>query len=383
MSRSPVVRALLLAALACALITPSPAPASAAPGVRWLCRPGLKADPCTPGLETTRISAAGDVLDTFTPPATAAPRVDCFYVYPTVSNQPRPQATLRVDPELRSIARFQAARYGSECRIFAPLYRQVTIEGVLNPKKVTARMRAQGYADVRRAFLDYLARDNRGRGIVFLGHSQGSAVLRRLLAEEVDRKAAVRRRLVSAVLLGGNVVVKKGQDAGGDFRNIRACRTARQLRCVVAFSTFNAPPPPGAIFGRPRPILGYGPKRTAGLEVLCTNPAALGGGSAPLDAIYPSVPFAPGTAIGLLTAQIGMPVPQVATPWLEADGAYTATCSSEGGANVLRITPSVEGLPALKALPAATWGLHLVDANIALGNLVTLVHGQAEAYTSA
>jgi Protein of unknown function (DUF3089) len=383
MSRMPLVAALLLAALTCAPAPASAAAASSGAGVKWLCRPGLKPDPCTPGFETTRISATGDVLGTFMPAAATAPKVDCFYVYPTVSNQPRPQATLRVDPELRSVARFQAARYGSECRIFAPLYRQVTLYGLLNPKKVTARMRAQGYADVRRAFLDYLARDNRGRGIVFIGHSQGTAVLRRLLAEEVDGKAAVRRRLVSALLLGGNVLVKKGQDTGGDFHNIKACRTARQLRCVVAFSTFNAAPPAGALFGRPRRILGYGPKRLAGDEVLCTNPAALGGGSAPLDAIYPSVPFAPGTAIGVLTTQVGMPVPEVSTPWLEADGAYTATCSSEGGANVLRITPSVEGLPPLKALPAATWGLHLVDANIALGNLVNLVHGQAEAYTAA
>ena len=29
-----------------------------------------------------------------------------------------------------------------------------------------------------------------------------------------------------------------------------------------------------------------------------------------------------------------------------------------------------------------TWGLHLVDVNIALGNLVRLVADEAEAYTS-
>lgn len=40
-------------------------------------------------------------------------------------------------------------------------------------------------------------------------------VLRRLLREEVDPNATVRNKLVSALLLGGNVTVRKGSDVGG------------------------------------------------------------------------------------------------------------------------------------------------------------------------
>ena len=83
--------------------------------------------------------------------------------------------------------------------------------------------------------------------------------------------------------------MKHGRAAGGDFQNIRACRSRDQLHCVVAFSTFNAPVPSNAVFGR---------TTAPGLEVLCTNPAALGGGSAKLETIYPTKPFAPGTMIG-------------------------------------------------------------------------------------
>jgi hypothetical protein len=217
--------------------------------------------------------------------------------------------------------------------------------------------------------------------VVFIGHSQGTFVLRQLIAQEVDKKAAVRRRLVSAILLGGNVLVKKGSDKGGDFQNIKACRSASQLRCVVAFSTFNATPPKDAVFG----VAGKGRSVVGGLdakgtEVLCTNPAALGGGSAPLTSIFPSEPFAPGTAIGVETTMVGMPQPKVSTPWIESQ-AYSAKCSSAGGAHVLRIT-GAPGAPVLKALPDATWGLHLVDANIALGDLVTLVTKQASQYTA-
>ena len=59
---------------------------------------------------------------------------------------------------------------------------------------------------------------------MIIGHSQGTFVLRRLIAREIDGKA-VSRRLVSAILLGGNVLVRRGSNVGGDFRRIPACRS--------------------------------------------------------------------------------------------------------------------------------------------------------------
>ena len=50
-----------------------------------------------------------------------------------------------------------------------------------------------------------------------------------------------------------------------------------------------------------------------------------------------------------------------------------------GGADVLRITP-VGGAPVLHPSPLATWGLHLVDVNIVLGNLVADVAAESAAY---
>ena len=82
--------------------------------------------------------------------------------------------------------------------------------------------------------------------MVLVGHSQGTFVLRQLIREEIDPRRAMRRKLVSALLLGGNVLVKKGSDRGGDFEQVRACRAPRQLGCVIAFSGFNAPVPANA-----------------------------------------------------------------------------------------------------------------------------------------
>lgn len=374
-------RLLTCALTAAAAAMASATAASGASATVWLCKPGLKHDPCTPGLSTTTASASGQTLATVRAAATKDPKIDCFYVYPTVSDQPRPQATLKIDPVERSIALYQAARYSSECRVFAPMYRQITLYGLLNPTKVTAKMRAAAYDDVRRAWRDYLEHDNKGRGVVFISHSQGTFELRRLLAEEVDRKPAVRKRLVSAILLGGNVVVRRGSDAGGDFQHIPACRATTQLGCVIAFSTFNDTPPAGTLFGRPSRAFGVGPRNLADLEVLCTNPAALGGGAAALRTIEPAAPFARGT-IAALTSGLGIPKFTTSSTWVETDGAYSGQCSDEGGSDVLRIGGAVPEAPVLKPMPGATWGLHLVDANIALGDLIDLVHQQAAAFAA-
>src|SRR3954452_24927635 len=329
----------LAAALCAASVLLLGAGAAGAPAATtWLCRPGLAHNPCAPGLTATQIAPDGAVGGTVTATKAKNPKIDCFYVYPTVSDQPGIQASTKVDPEERSIALYQAARYASECRIYAPMYRQITLRGLLQPDKVTTKMRTTSYNDVRDAWREYLKQDNKGRGVVFVSHSQGTFVLRQLLAKEVDAQPAVRKRVVSAILLGGNVLVKKGKGVGGDFQHLKACRSANQLRCVVAFSTFNDVPPKGALFG----VAGTGrsvvPKEDAtGTEVLCTNPAALAGGSAPLTSLYPSAPFAPGTTIGALTTQVGLPTPMISTPWIEAQ-AFTGQCSGEGGANVLRIT---------------------------------------------
>ena len=366
------LRPVLLAAL---IVTAVAAPAARAstPATIWLCRPGLPANPCTPSQTTTRYTPAGARVGVEALEPARRPKVDCFYVYPTVSGQRRATATRAIDPEERSIALYQAARYSRVCRVFAPMYRQYTLQALSQPPPGTPStfVNPAGYADPVQAWRTYLRRYNRGRGVVLIGHSQGTFVLRQFIAREIDREPAVRRKLVSAILLGGNVLVRKGADVGGDFEHVPACRSARELGCVVAFSTFDTPVPPDAIFGR---------ATKPGLAVLCTNPAALSGGSGLLDPVYPTQPFASGTAIGAGLGLLGVPVPPATTPWIEVPGSFRAHCTA-GDAHVLEITPRA-GAPTLRPVPDARWGLHLTDANIALGNLVALVGEQARAFVA-
>ncbi len=346
----------------------------------WLCRPGQHPDPCTPGLSTTVYSPTLKQLRVEQPTPVAHPAIDCFYVYPTVSDQKTGNANLHVDPVERSIALYQAARYSQYCRVFAPMYRQVTLAGIGTGKPTTTPNPVVGYTDVQNAFETYLKADNQGRGFVLIGHSQGSFVLRQLIAKEVDPKPAVRRLLVSAILMGGNVLVKKGKEIGGDFKHIPGCTKATQLGCVIAFSTFDQPVPTASLFGRPTAI--QGTSAPSGDAVLCTNPAALGGGSGLLDPISPSQPFDPASTLAAGLALVGLTQPRPPTVWSSEPGSYRARCSTANNANVLEII-AVGGAQTPKPSPTPAWGLHLLDANIALGNLISIVKSQAAAFVAS
>ncbi len=368
------MRKTLAAALATAIATCGLAATAgpAAADVVWLCKPGKKNNPCATSLSTTRVSPGGEVVGRERPKRVRRPKVDCFYVYPTVSDDRAPQADKSIDPELRSIALYQAARYGQHCRIFAPVYRQITLSGLVEPQTVPQGAREIAYGDVREAWRTYLRKHNKGRGVILIGHSQGTFMLRPLIAQEIDPKPRVRRRLVAGHLLGGSVLVPRGRDVGGDFQRVRACRSSRQIRCVVAYSIYGPELPANPRFGK---------TDQPGLEVLCTNPASLRrGGSGRLDGILPSKPFAPNTTMGGLTQGVGYSVPKVSTAWISAPDAYSAQCVSANGANVLRTAP-LNGAPTLRALPDETWGLHLADANLPMGNLIRLAKAQIRAYS--
>ena len=310
------------------------------------------------------------------------PKIDCFYVYPTVSEDPGTNSDLSIDPEHIAIARYQAARFSQRCRVFAPMYRQATLASIAaGSNEARAEALRTAYEDIRAAWRDYLANHNDGRGVVLIGHSQGTMMLRQLVRQEIDPRRSARKRLVSALLLGANVTVADGQVAGGDFKRVPACERPGQFGCVVAYSSFNETPPENSRFGRPvenAASIAFGLPSGAGYEVLCTNPAALGGGSAPLSTYLRTEPY-PGILGALIVLQFGGPPPSADTPWIQPQDHYTGECAEEEGANFLRISP-VGSARTLNPSPDDSWGLHLADVNIALGDLVELVRTQKRAY---
>jgi hypothetical protein len=358
---------LLLAAVAA--LGAAGAQAAAAKTV-WLCKPGARPDPCTPGLSTTVYSPTLVPLRVTHPKAVRHPKIDCFYVYPTVSDQTTTYANLQIDPEERSIALYQAARYSQYCRVFAPMYRQITVPALESGTPLTAATLKPPLDDVISAFKTFLHKYSHGRGFVLIGHSQGSFVLEQLIAKLIDPKPALRKQLLSAILLGGNVLVKNGQQAGGTFKHIPACTSNTQLHCVMAYSTFDQTPPNPSLFGR---------TAVPGEHVLCTNPASLKGGAANIDPIFPSAPFAPGSLIAGGIALLHLTQPTPTTVWSTEPDSYSAQCESIAGANVLMLTAR-NGAQVATASPTPEWGLHLLDGSIELGNLIAVVKAEAAAF---
>jgi pimeloyl-ACP methyl ester carboxylesterase len=371
-------RILLCAAtVAVALVAAGNASAS----TKWLCGPGVANDPCRPSLSTT-LYRGWDTRTGETTPKRAGDRgVACFYVYPTVSDQQTRLANKHVDPEIRSIALYQAARFSPLCQVYAPVYRQATVPA-LQARTTTKSDYLAAYGDVEKAFDAFLRRIGSHRGFVLIGHSQGTFHLQRLIRRRIDDKPALRRRLVSAVLLGGDVTVRKGSDRGGVFQHLPTCKRATQLACVIAFSTFNDTPPDLSLFGRggsgADDLLGL--PHGHGLETACTNPGDLRRNrSAKLTSVVPTEPFAPGTLIAAGISLLGLQWPTAPTTFIQSEGGFTGRCSHAGGAHVLRIA-SAPGTPVPNASPTPEWGLHLVDVNIAQGDLVRVVRKQIRAF---
>ncbi|HEX8119743.1 MAG TPA: DUF3089 domain-containing protein [Solirubrobacteraceae bacterium] len=354
------------------------AAATAHADVVWLCKPGVEPDPCHGSLETTVYEQDG-TSRVENPPLAQDPAADCFYVYPTVSQQPGSNANKDKDPEIVAIARYQAARYSQACRVYAPMYRQQTLAGLGAGGSAEALQLA--YSDVEEAWREYLAKENHGRPFVLIGHSQGTRMLRQLLRKEIDGREEVRAGLVSAILLGGNVLVRKGSRVGGDFAHVPACAGPAQIGCVVAWSTFNETPPSNSRYGRPpaEDTSGFGFPVGPDYEVLCTNPASLDVNERREITTYlRGEPF-PGVIGVLLTEMYGGPQPTAPTPFLRPTDRYTARCETRDGANVLMLEP-VGSSRHLNPSPDPSWGLHLSDANIALGDLVGIVQRQIAAY---
>ena len=83
---------------------------------------------------------------------------------------------------------------------------------VLSGRAVDAD-RAMAYNDVKAAWDEYLAYDNHGRGVVLIGHSQGSGVLKALVADAIEG-TPVQKQIISVLIPGTNVAVPDGQGCG-------------------------------------------------------------------------------------------------------------------------------------------------------------------------
>ncbi len=354
-----MARASLVAAAAAAVLLFAGWSSAGVPRwTHWLCFPGAAHDWCAVQLPTV-VVGPNDVPKFETIAVPANPPVDCFYVYPTVSQAASGNAPLKLQQPEKDAAIIQAAYFSKVCRVYAPLYRQLTDSYTHqgDPKLP--------YEDVLAAWRDYLAHDNHGRGVVLIGHSQGAGVLTQLIQQEIEKSPSERKLLVSAILLGGGVSVKNGSTAGGSFHHIPACTSASEAGCVIAYEAWNGTPPASWT----------GPSQS-GQVYLCTNPGALGGGPGAITPIFP----------GLNSEGIVPPTSQyLRYTWVEFTGLYTARCVTKGNRSwllVTRIQHPGDKRPTVQAIYTRPHELHPADVNIDLANLLSLVQSETAAWTA-
>ena len=92
------------------------------------------------------------------------------------------------------------------------MYRQITSAGLVTPSLHASPLEA--YQDVLAAWRTTSRTTTTAAASCSIGHSQGAYILKHLSRTVVDRSPAQRRRLVSAILLGGQVLVGKHEPRG-------------------------------------------------------------------------------------------------------------------------------------------------------------------------
>jgi hypothetical protein len=158
----------------------------------------------------------------------AAAEADVFFIHPTtyLKNDAYNVAIDAPTTYGDAVLLNQASAFNGCCRIYAPHYRQATLNALTgSPAAVDL-----AYSDVSRAFNWYLTHENHGRPFIIASHSQGSAHASRLLQQEIIGTPS-QNLLVAAYVIGAYVP--------SDFAKIGlpVCDDAAQTNCIMSWNS--------------------------------------------------------------------------------------------------------------------------------------------------
>jgi hypothetical protein len=196
---------------------------------------------------------------------------DVFYIYPTVFFSRDRWTADPTDATYRKAVqelplRSQATVFNGCCAIYSPHYRQMTLGGYVKWSANSAAAMDLAYSDVMRAFDHYLRFWNKGRPFIIAGHSQGSRIARRLIAERIDG-TPLAKRMIAGYLIGHWM-----EQSWFDQRSeVKPCAGSAGLGCIVTYSSFEE----GRDGTRQRILLGrtsnYAPEQMR-RPYVCINP---------------------------------------------------------------------------------------------------------------
>lgn len=336
----------------------------------WACRPDVSGDACDGDLTAVEVLPNGTTQLVAHLPA-AAPKIDCFYIYPTVDLNVLPglHQNIQDKSEPAKTTAIQAARLSEVCRVFAPLYRQVTIGTYVTASQDRELCFDVAYDDVRRAFEHYLQNDNQGRGFVVYGHSQGAQITSRLLRERIETDSAIRARLVAALPIGWPIGTDASLATGGSFKTVPICKTKQELGCAMGYRSYAA----GNMFPTDAAQFSEG---TVGVCTLPPDPAS---GQTTLSRSYFPSNLDSG---GMFPASIASQAPFVLYRRM-----YKARCVSQGSSKAMEVSLAQEPgdarpnpLNFSSLILASSNGTHIMDVQFTEGDLIDVIAAKAAAY---
>lgn len=185
--------------------------------------------------------------------ADGAKPADCFYAHATtglglfewnlaVTDGTVCTGLVAGDPDLMVGS---AGAWADSCNIWAPKYRQMgmlsqgqmlstTDESKLAAVKASLDL---AVGDLRAAFRAFLeARPDKARPFVIAGHSQGSILMTKVIADCIEGTQH-EQQFVAAYLCGGYVPMDL---FGSVYRSIHPCAGPEDARCIISFDTRTA-----------------------------------------------------------------------------------------------------------------------------------------------
>ncbi len=165
-------------------------------------------------------------------------QIDVFMVCTTVDSRSSHNAfDLNEKLKARFVSALDAEKglYDETARVYAPYYRQMSINAYKLPTAAFNEARQIAYRDVADAFRWYLDHENNGRGLILAGFSQGADLVLELLKEFYggDELEAVKLRanLVAAYAIGWRVTASMTDE----YPQIVPASGESDTGCVISY----------------------------------------------------------------------------------------------------------------------------------------------------
>jgi len=162
---------------------------------------------------------------------------DVFYIHPTSYSGALWNMPLD-DLEYRHTTDYyvdcEASMFNGSCRIFVPKFRQSVITGMGDPEE--GKLATDfAYADVKKAFEHYLAKENKGRPFFLASHSQGSLYSTRLMLDFIEGRPLF-SQFVACYGLAAWAPLSLFEGPTEVLKQIKVCRSATDVGCFISWT---------------------------------------------------------------------------------------------------------------------------------------------------